>query len=150
MRLLMVFISIFIFSLIIPEFGVRDANALRSTKHESYTDPAYVDYRPHKILVVVERADNRGRQALQKKIKEKFAKFGVTAIGYRELLPPTRNWTAQEREAIYNRNGIDSILVVTAGASASSVFRIATQTYGTTRVTGRVYGNNFSATARSN
>lgn len=137
--------GVFCIALISP-----DANAIRSTKHESFTDPDYLNYRPYKIVLVVENTDNRSRAAIQKKLKDKFEKFGVTIVGYRNLLPPTRNWTPEDRARIYEREGIDSVLIVTAGESASSVIHFATQSFGTTRVSGSTFGNTFSATGQTN
>jgi len=127
-----------------------NVHAIRSTKHESFTDPDYLNYQPRKIVLVVENTDNETRAAILKKIQKKFEKFGVTVVGYRNLLPPTRNWTPEDRAAIYEREGIDSVLVVTAGASASSVMHIATQSFGTTKVSGSTFGNTFNATGQSN
>jgi hypothetical protein len=123
------------------------AYAFRSVKFESYTDPDYKDYRPQKVVLLVANTSNEIRTQIEERMADGFAKRGVTVISYRRLFPPTRTWAKEDQLAIYEREGVDSGLIVTAGASASSVIPVATQTYSSATVFGS-YGSQgtFNAT----
>ena len=127
------------------------ANAFRSTDFESYTDPDYKGYVPKKIILLVANTSNEMRVDIEKRLKEAFKKKGIVLVSYRDLFPPTRTWRKDEQATIYEREQVDSGLIVAAGASSSSVIPVATQTYGTTNVFGS-YGSagTFNATTSSN
>ena len=127
------------------------ATAFRSTDFESYTDPDYKDYVPSKIILLVANTSNDMRVEIEKRLRETFKKKDIVLVSYRELFPPTRTWTKDEQVTIYEREQVDSGLIVAAGASSSSVIPIATQTYGSTSVFGS-YGSEgtFNAAATSN
>lgn len=118
----------------------QSAYALRSLKVESYTDPDYQGYLPKKVVLLVANAPNEARSAIEERLVEQLAARHVTVIPYRQLLPPTRQWSEQDQVATLEKEGVDSGLIVTIGASASSVIPVATQTYSSANVFGS-YGS---------
>ncbi len=113
-----------------------NAFAFRSTKAESFTDPDYKNFRPAKVVVVVLNASNDTRRIIEDRLIDQLAAFGVEAIKERDLFPPTREWTAEGRAEVLAANGIDSALMVAAGASSSSVRTVGRQTFGSTNLSG--------------
>lgn len=126
------------------------ASAFRSTDVESFTDPDYKDYQPKKIMLVVENASQEMRSAIEERLAKNLQKKGVEVIPNRKVFPPTRDYTPEDKAKVLAAESIDSALVITIGASSSSVMAIATQTHGTTRINGSTnnYGG-FNATART-
>lgn len=112
--------------------------ALRDTDTESYTDPDFVDLKLDRVAVVTENAGQKTREGLLQVLEKRLKKKGVELVDYFRLFPPTRDWSAQDRERIYEENDITAILIVTAGASASAVIPIATNshTYGSATLNG--------------
>jgi hypothetical protein len=127
------------------------ANAFRSNDVESYTDPDYQGYVPKKIVLLVADSSNDVRQQIETRLKEELGDLGITIISYRELFPPTRTWTTADQEAIYQRENVDSGLIITVGSRSSEVIPIATNTY----TTGNIFGSygaqgTFKASGSSN
>jgi hypothetical protein len=77
-----------------------NANAFRSTKVQGFTDPDYKEYVVSKVLLLVENADNDMRSEIETRLKSKLADKGVTLVAYRELFPPTRQWSKDDQAAI--------------------------------------------------
>lgn len=121
------------------------AHAFRSIDFQSYTDPDFLDYRPKHLLLIVEGGSFETRQQIEERMTKEFAKRGVTVVPVRELFPPTRQWTPSAQEELIAKHGVDSRLVVTVGASASTIIPVATQTYGSASVYGNATGNTFNA-----
>jgi hypothetical protein len=117
------------------------ANAFRSLNVESYTDPDYQGYQPKKVVLLVANATNDMRTQIESRMVSVLGKRGLVVIPYRDLFPPTRQWSAEEQAAAFVREGVDSGLIVTVGASAASVIPVATQTYSSATVFGS-YGTN--------
>jgi hypothetical protein len=115
------------------------ALAFRSTDVESFTDPDYQGYQPKKVMIVVENASQETRSEIEERLTKALEKKGVAAFTNRRLFMPTRQYSAEERLKVFETQGIDSALIVTIGATASSVMQVATQTYGTAQVSS--YGN---------
>ena len=115
------------------------ALAFRSTDVESYTDPDYQGYQPKKVMIVVENAGQETRSEIEERLTKALEKKGVSVVINRRLFPPTRQYSAEEKLKVFETQGIDAALIVTIGASASSVMQMATQTYGTMQVNS--YGN---------
>lgn len=111
-----------------------EAMAFRSTDVESYTDPDYQGYQPKKVMIVVETGNQEMRGEIEERLTHELEKKGIATVLNRRLFPPTRAYTAEEKMKIFETQGIDSALVVTIGATASSVMQVATQTYGTMQV----------------
>jgi hypothetical protein len=124
----------------------QSALAFRSTNVESFTDPDYKDFRPHKVLIIVINAANDARTSIEARIVEKLTEYGVAGVKERELFPPTREWTPDSRAAILKSNGIDSSLIVAVGESSASIRNVGTQTFATTNINGTV--DNTSGTVR--
>lgn len=120
------------------------AQAFRSTHIESYVDPDYKDYRPKKMMLVVDNASSDGRRDIEERVVEALAKKGVQVLPQRRLMPPTRNYSPEDRTALFQREGVDSVLVVTAGAAASAVIPVATNSFSTVQATANASGNGVS------
>ena len=108
--------------------------AFRSTDVESFTDPDYQGYQPKKVMIVVESESQEMRSEIEERLAKALEKKGVVVVTNRQVLPPTRQYSAEEKLKVFETQGIDSALIVTVGASASSVMQVATQTYGTMQV----------------
>jgi hypothetical protein len=108
--------------------------AFRSTDVESFTDPDYQGYQPRKVMIVVESENQEMRSEIEERLTKALEKKGVAVVTNRRVFPPTRQYSAEEKLKVFEAQGIDSALIVTVGASASSVMQVATQTYGTMQV----------------
>jgi hypothetical protein len=127
------------------------ASAFRSTDVESYTDPDYKDFQPRKVMLVVENSSQELRSEIEERFAKALVKKGVEVIPQRKIFPPTRDYTPEERASALQSASVDSALVVTIGASASSVMAIATQTRGTTQMSATPNSRGgFNATGNTN
>jgi hypothetical protein len=113
------------------------ANAFRSSNVESYTDPDYQGYVPKKVILLVADSSNEVRLEIEKRLKDELGDQGVVVVSYRELFPPTRTWSTADQEETYQREHVDSGLIVTVGSRSSEVIPIATNTY----TTGNIFGS---------
>lgn len=114
------------------------AQAFRSIDVQSFTDPDYIGFQPKKVVVMVVGGSHEVTSEILERVTAQLAKKGIQAFPARTLFPPTRTWTEADQAAIYEKNEIDSGLIVTVGASASQIIPIATQTYGSANVFGNV------------
>lgn len=114
------------------------AQAFRFIDVQSFTDPDYVGYQPKKLVVMVIGGTHEVTAEIIERVTTQLAKKGIQAFPARSLFPPTRTWAEADQAAIYEKNEIDSGLIVTVGASASQIIPIATQTYGSSNVFGNV------------
>lgn len=121
-------------------------HALRSTTQESYTDPDYLGYRPRNVVLMVVTEDTALRLEVEERLTTELAVRGLTVFRQVDLFPPTRQWSEADQLAVYDREQIDSGIIVAAGASSSSVIPYATQTYSS----GRVFGNYDSSSGSFN
>lgn len=124
-------------------------SAFRSTDFQSFTDPDFQDFQPRKVIVLVNGATNELRSEIERRLVDALARKGVEAVPYRQVFPPTREWSAEEKAEILRRGSFDSGLIVTIGASASQVIPIATQTHGSANVYGTVSGGTYGGNASS-
>jgi hypothetical protein len=129
------------------------ASALRSLKVEGFTDPDYKGYTFRKAVILVQKASNDSRTQIEERLAKGLKDHGVEAVSYRSLFPPTRNWTADETNAVLAREQINAVVIVTVGASAASVIPVATQTFSHATVSGNAYDSGsstrFNATGTS-
>ena len=118
------------------------SHSFRNTESESYTDPDFLGYKPERVLLLCENISQEARKAAEKRLIKALGKAGVVATRYYDLFPPTRKWGEDARIKRMEEESIDSILVVTGGASSASVIPIATQSLSSGSV--YVYGNSAS------
>lgn len=67
------------------------------------------EYKPKKfkkILVISSVMDEK----MNKKIMEAFSDLKVPMVNWIEVLPPVKEYTDDERKAIYEKNGIDGVI----------------------------------------
>lgn len=121
-----------LFSLSFPAHGFRSIDV------QSFTDPDYIGFQPKKVVVMVVGGTHEVTSEILERVTAQLAKKGIQAFAARKLFPPTRTWTEADQEAIYEKNEIDSGLIITVGASASQIIPVATQTYGSANVFGNV------------
>jgi hypothetical protein len=119
-----------------------DAFAFRSIDAESYTDPDFVGYQPKKILILVENVSQEARKEAEKRLLKSLKKSGLESLKYFEVLPPTREWLPEERRRRLEASEVDSILLITGGASSATVIPLATQRFSS----GSAYAHGNSAT----
>ena len=122
-----------------------NASALRSTDFEAYTDPDFLDYRFDKILFVSE-GDFETNKVVGKILTKEFSKRKVSVLEARRLFPPTREWSAEDRNRILKENGIDAVLVVTPGAASALIIPAMSVTYGSGSGNVNSDSGNFSIT----
>ena len=134
------------FLFLVSALACGPAAAFRSTKVEGHTDPDFVGYQPKTLMLEVVGADTEMRQQINERMVKEMSAFGVRVIPERDLFPPTRQWTPEQRFEILNRQGIEGGIIIAIGASSAQVVPIARQSYGTANTTGAVHGNGaFSA-----
>ena len=94
-------------------------------------------------------ASNDERGQIEKRLQHDLREYGVDAVAYRSILPPTRQWTPDQRQDVFLKEGVDAALVVTAGASAASIIPVATQIFGTASANGtaNAYGDSANLNA---
>ena len=124
-----------------------NAEALRSTKQQSHTDPDYIGYQPKSVLLIVEFADMDMRDIATARLVKDLEKRGISVHLYDDLFPPTRAWSEEDQLKIIEKIGVEAALVVTEGAADSVVNAIGTQTWGTASASG--FGNYATASGNS-
>jgi hypothetical protein len=122
---------------------VRPAAAFRSTDCESYTDPDYVGYRPTRVLLTIVSDSANARRMIRERLADELEKEGITVFDERDLFVPTRQWTVEDREAVFAARRIDAELTITAGASAASVIPVMMNSNSSVSATG---GGAFGST----
>ena len=130
-------------------FAATPAHAFRSTSSESYTDPDFKGFQPKRIMLVVDDNDSDMRLQVESRVIAAMKKSGVEVVPMRELMPPTREWTVEAQGAVLTQAAIDSVLVITVGASSRVVMPIMTQTRTTTTASATGYGNSVYGSANS-
>lgn len=139
-----------VFSILVTGLVTSEStHALRSTNHESFTDPDYKNYQPKSVVLVVMSEDAEVRQEIEKRMTKGLEENGLTVVRYVELFPPTREWTAEAQLEIYTKEKIEAELIVTVGASSASIIPLATQTHTSSNVYGNYNSGNFNATGSS-
>jgi hypothetical protein len=121
------------------------AQAFRSTDVESYTDPDYEGYRPARVLLTIVGDSAAMRRMIEERIVEDLEKKGVTVFAERDLFTPTRQWTAEERSAVFAKRGVDGQLTISVGASAASLIPMMMNSHTTVAAT----GGSFAGTTTS-
>jgi hypothetical protein len=118
------------------------AQAFRSTKQESFTDPDYTDFKPSIVMISVLSNNVEIREAIEQRLTRDLSKRGIKVFDESDLFPPTRNWDADQRAEILSKHNVDAIIVVGIGSSSHDVSQIAANTF----TSGSVYGYGNSAT----
>jgi hypothetical protein len=123
------------------------AHALRSTKHESFTDPDFVGYQPSKVVLVINIQNLDIRDAIENRLSKELSRRGVEVLDERDLFPPTRQWDPEARKRILEQHGVTSVIVFDVGDSSHTVSQIGSNTYSSATAYG--YGNSATATGTS-
>lgn len=124
---------------------VGPAQAFRSTDFESFTDPDYMGYRPARVLLTIVSDGSGTRRIIQERMTKALEKEGITVFDEYDLFIPTRQWSAEERDAVLAERNIDALLTITAGATAAAVIPVMMQSYADVSV----IGNTAFATSTS-
>ncbi|HNR34401.1 MAG TPA: hypothetical protein PKO36_04430 [Candidatus Hydrogenedentes bacterium] len=119
------------------------AYALRSIVTEGFTDSDYKGYIPKKVVLLVDNASNSMRKEIEESVKEQLEKAGVTVVLYRDLFPPTREWTEEDEKKVFLKEEIDSGIIVSFGAKSQSQQNVGTHTFSTAKF------NSFGASGSS-
>lgn len=136
-------ILVMIFCMLAP----ATADAFRSTKQESFTDPDYLEFKP-KTLVILVLSDNLEiRKIVEERISKDFEKRGIKVFVNSKLFPPTRVWDNAQRAEIYERYSIDAGIVVAFGESSQQVSQVGSTTWGSATANTR---GNATANSRGN
>lgn len=133
-------IIVMIFCMLAP----ATADAFRSTKQESFTDPDYLEYKPKTVVVLVLSDNLEMRKIVEDRVSADLEKRGIKVFVNSKLFPPTREWDDAQKAEIYERYSIDAAIAVAFGESSQQVSQVGSTTWGS--ATSNTYGN---ATART-
>ena len=106
------------------------ADAFRSTKQESFTDPDYLEFKPKAVVILVLSDNLEMRNIVEDRISADFEKRGITVFVNSKLFPPTREWDNAQKAEIYKRYTIDAGIVVAFGESSQRVSQVGSTTWG--------------------
>lgn len=84
-----------------------------STNAKSFIDPAWGGGRAASILIEVQQADLRERDAIERASVAALNNDGIRAVASVDIFLPTRTYTAAERKKLARESGADHILIVT-------------------------------------
>jgi hypothetical protein len=119
-----------VFFMIFCMLAPATADAFRSTKQESFTDPDYLEFKPKTVVILV-RSDNlEMRKIVEKRVTSDLEKRGIKVFLMSKLFPPTREWDDAQRSDIYKRYSIDAGIIVAFGESSQKVSQIGSRTWG--------------------
>ena len=90
-------------------FLLADCTSVRLT---TFRDPAFQTVKFTRIAVVGDFADLDHRQRVEAKVVEALRARRVDAIEGVSILPPTRTFTAEERQHILSERGIEGFLLI--------------------------------------
>lgn len=93
-----------------------------STKITSMVDPMYDGTKFGTILVMSLHENSGLASRFESEMVEQLDDIGVKAFRNREVLPPLRTYTDEEKLAQYKKYGIDAVLIIAPqGANTSTV-----------------------------
>lgn len=141
-RLLQSFVIISLLSALIA----APSHALRSIKHQSFTDPDYVGFKPAKVVLMVVAMDFEIRDTIQTHMIKALSKKKVEVFLYQDLFPPTREWTEEEIKQAYAEQGVSAGILVAAGASSSETMQVGSHSFSRGSTYGNVQSNGDNAT----
>jgi len=136
-----------IFVMIFCMLAPATADAFRSTKQESFTDPDYLDFKPKAVVILVLSDNLEMRKIVEDRISSDFEKRGIKAFANSKLFPPTREWDNTQKAEIYKRYSIDAAIVVAFGESSQQVSQVGSTTWGSATANTR---GNATANTRGN
>jgi hypothetical protein len=112
-------------------------------------DPEYVGRRFMEPAVYAATRELDVRQLFEDAMVSTLAKAGVRAHSTLELVPPTREYTPEERLGILERAGVDSLIVISGESGVDSVYIPVTGSTTTTVGSAQVSGNQVDFRATS-
>jgi len=115
------------------------ADAFRSTKQESFTDPDYLDFSPKAVVVLVLSDSLEMRKIVEDRVSADLEKRGIKVFVNSKLFPPTREWNDAQKAEIYERYAIDAVIAVAFGESSQQVAQVGSTTWGS--ATANTQGN---------
>lgn len=132
------------------------ATSCASTEMSTYVDPAYRSgSRFASVIILGTGMALDERQMVEEVAVRAFQSHGVLALRGTEVLPPTRQYTDKEVVNAIVRTGVETVLVLGAGAKDVSETYVPPSyhpgtTYGTANTYGSTYGNTYSGTTTFN
>ena len=90
------------------------------TKVKGYTDADYHSRQVSRVAIHVLDAPLNFSEALERRAVARLSKLGVTAIPLYQILPPTRNYTVDERRNALGAARVEAVLMFSLGYSESS------------------------------
>lgn len=137
----------FLLALAVLSFVLSGCTKTRLTKVH---DPDYVGRTFATPVVVAETSDLRMRQLLEDALANELTHRGISVRTSLQLLPPTRDYTAEERLAVLRQAGVDSVIVVAGESGVTEVYVPVTGSTTNTSGTVQTYGNQATFQAHSN
>ena len=93
--------------------------AFRSTDIEGYTDPDFIGYKFHTVVLQIPNASLDFKKHVIKRLTKSLEKSGVRVLLHEDLFAPTREWDEQSSAAVYERHSVDAGIVITIGSVGS-------------------------------
>jgi hypothetical protein len=84
-----------------------------SSNATSFIDPAWDGGRASSILIEVQQASLREREAIERASVEALAKQGIAATASIDIFLPTRTYSAAERKKLARNSGSNHVLIIT-------------------------------------
>lgn len=104
-----------------------------TTQTFGYIDPEYgIDYKISKIVVCFEGIALNETFELEEIMVKKLSSYNVVPIKYTSIIPPTRDYSEQERIAKIKETGADSLLLIKVSKDTVKGYVPQTYTPGTT------------------
>ena len=88
------------------------ATSCTHTRVVSFTDPDAGNKTYNRIAVVGTVDDLSDRLAIEKQMVKTLLENGVNAISSLSLLPPTRKFTLEQENEIFNNNNVDALVLI--------------------------------------
>lgn len=98
---------------------VLSLSAFRSTDVEGYTDPDFIGYKFHTVVLQIPNASLDFKNHIIKRLGKQLEKSGVRVLLHDDLFAPTREWDQQSSAAVYEKHSVDAGIIITIGSVGS-------------------------------
>lgn len=105
-----------------------------TTHTTGFVDPDYRNsgYEVSKIVVQVNGATMEETQIAEQKLSEKFNAHSIETIKFTDIVPPTRNYSAEKTTNLIKKTGADSLFSISIGKDTVESYVPVTYHPGTT------------------
>jgi hypothetical protein len=144
-------VSLCVASLLAVSVAAGCAGMTAGTDMTRTRDPAYRNLAFRHVAVFADVSDLRQRKLFENAVVSELQRQDIHARSSMEILPPTRDYTVDERVQTLVAAGADGVLVISGESGIESVYVPVTGTQTTTTGNVNVQGNmaNYHETART-